>query len=216
MHKPKKLNDDLTTMVPVHPSAESTTTNESPPGGGPQSPLPTGGAVRLYPPYQARTAYGPKLRIRQCFLTQGRTKQSFKEECDINNIMARYLKTGVLEHVRQTVGQYLDVTGADFQSAQDLVAGANSMFHMLPAHIRTKFDNDAGKFLDYMENPRNAEEARELGLLPSEPPSSYPPTGAPSSVQPAASTQAAGPSATGGDTPPSTPPASTPPPKQGG
>lgn len=170
MKKTQKLNDDQTTMVAGHPSADSLPSNESPPEAGAAEPhTPSGGAVRLTKPYLARTAYGPKLRIQQRFAANGRTKQSFKAECDINNIMARYLKTGVLEHVRSTVGQYLDVTGADFQAAQELVAGAKSMFHMLPSDIRTRFENNPAEFLKFMENPKNAEEARELGLLPPEP-----------------------------------------------
>lgn len=139
------------------------------------------------------------------FPTEGRTKQAFKAECDVNTIMSRYLKTGVLEHVRDSVAQYLDVTGVDFQEAQQLVAGAQSMFHSLPAHIRTEFDNNPGVFLKFMEDPRNAPKAREMGLLPSEGQPSYPPTEVSPGVQPAAPTQAAAPSGTGGDTPPAQP-----------
>lgn len=210
MQKRKNLNDDSTTMGAVHPSAMPPHTNESPPGAGPlNGHTDTGGVLRSPKPYLARTAYGPKLRIQQHFAADGRTKQSFKAECDINNIMARYLKTGVLEHVRQNVGQYLDVTGADFQAAQELVAGAHSMFHSLPSAIRTKFDNDPAEFLEFMENPRNAEEARELGLLPPLPEQATPLQGGVATTQPAASTQAPAVSPPGGDT-------ATPPAKPGG
>jgi len=147
------------------------------------------------------TAYSPKRRTQIRFPTEGRTKQSFKAECDINTIMARYMKTGLLDHVRQGVAQYLDVTGADFQDAQNLVAGAQSMFHALPSHIRTKFDNNPRDFLAFMENPANAEEARKMGLLPVEAPSSTPPTEGGAKTPPAPSTPAPAASKPGGDTP---------------
>lgn len=166
MKKAQKNDDDLTTTnYAVLPAADSLQSNELPLGPAPLGHTAPKGVLRPSKIYTARTAYGQKLRVQISFPENGRTKQSFKAECDINNIMARYLKTGVLEHVRQNVGQYLDVTGADFQEAQNLVAGATSMFHELPSHIRTKFDNNPAEFLKFMENPRNAEEARELGLL---------------------------------------------------
>ena len=37
------------------------------------------------------------------------TKQSFKEECDINNIMAKYRATGILSHVQAHQGRYQDL-----------------------------------------------------------------------------------------------------------
>ena len=36
----------------------------------------------------------------------------------------------------------------------------------IPAIIRKRFDNDPYQFLEFMENPENIEEARQLGLAP--------------------------------------------------
>lgn len=151
-----------------------------------------------------RNAYSGQRRSQITFPENGRTKQSFKAECDINTIMARYQKTGLLDHVRQVQGQYLDVTGADFAEAQNLVAGAKSMFHALPSHIRTKFENSPEVFFKFMENPANAQEAIELGLQTAQEEPSHPPSGAVPPAQPAASTQAAGVSPTGGSPTPAT------------
>lgn len=112
-----------------------------------------------------KTAYGPKIKISQSFSTQGRTKQSFKAECDINNIMARFLKTGLLDFVQKNEPRYLDTTGFDYQSAQFKVAGAKSMFMELPAALRARFDNEPANFLYFMADERNREEAQQLGLL---------------------------------------------------
>lgn len=164
---------------------------------GPQA----GGDLSTAEPKIFFSAYSPKRKIRITFPAEGRTKQSFKQECDINTIMSRYLKTGLLEHVRQDIAQFIDVTGADFMEAQNLVAGANSMFHSLPSHIRTKFDNNPAEFLKFMENPANAQEAISLGLQAAQAETSHPPSGEVATTQPAASTQAVGASKGGQEVP---------------
>jgi len=147
------------------------------------------------------SAYSEKRKVQISFPENGKAKQSFKDECDINKIMGRYMKTGLLDHVQQRVAQYLDVTGADFHEAQNFVAGAKTMFHMLPSHIRTQFDNDPGAFLEFMENPANAEKARDMGLLAAQEETSHPPSGGSATTQPAASTSNVEDSGKGG-TPP--------------
>lgn len=152
-----------------------------------------------------RSAYSGQRRTSITFPTLGRTKQAFKAECDINTIMARYLKTGLLEHVRTDAARFLDVTGADFMEAQTFVAEAHSMFHSLPSHIRTKFENNPAEFFKFMENPANAQEAIALGLQTAPAESDYPPSGDPSSAAPAAATQAAEALPKAGETPPAKP-----------
>ncbi len=89
------------------------------------------------------------------------------DECDVNRIMARFEKTGLIEHVNEHQGQYGDYSEVqDYQSSLDQVMGAKAMFASLPADLRTMFDNDPGKFLDFATNPENAQEMREMGLLP--------------------------------------------------
>lgn len=112
-----------------------------------------------------RSAYSPRVRVALSFAPQGRTKQSFKAECDINNLMSRYLKTGVLDFVNKHAPQYQDVTGLDYQEAMDIVAHGNSMFNELPSKLRAEFDNDPALFLDFVSDPENAPEMAEMGLL---------------------------------------------------
>jgi len=38
----------------------------------------------------------PKLKQSLTFPTLGRTKQQFKDECDVNLLMSRYMRTGIL------------------------------------------------------------------------------------------------------------------------
>lgn len=143
-----------------------------------------------------RMPYGPRYRVPISFTGPGRTKQSFRDECDVNILMRRYASTGVLPLSRDpTQAQYLDVTGADYFDAQLLIAGARSQFFSLPARIRDRFDNDPGEFLTFMEDKRNHEEARELGLLPPLEEEATPPATPPASAAPAPSSQGATPPA---------------------
>lgn len=99
-----------------------------------------------------------------------RTKQHFKDECDVNNIMARYVKSGLFTHVSRYQGRYVDFPdGLDFHEAQNMVAAANQMFATIPAEIRKRFGNDAGAFLSFAQNPENHDEMVTLGLAKSGP-----------------------------------------------
>lgn len=94
------------------------------------------------------------------------TKQSFKDECDINNILKKYEKNGVIEHRNKYQGRYDDVTGAvDYQTALGVIASAETAFMSLPAAIRTQFDNDPHKFLEFAQDSENSDLMVEMGLL---------------------------------------------------
>lgn len=117
-------------------------------------------------PHQFITAYGPKTTVRtDVSAARDRTKQSFKDECDINHIMARYQKTGVLDFAQKHAPQYGDCTGVEFQAGMQKIAQARSMFEELPSKLRLRFSNDPAEFLEFVQNPANREEAKELGLL---------------------------------------------------
>lgn len=104
-------------------------------------------------------------------------QQQFKDECDINQIMARYQRTEVMD-LRSNFqsGVYADLASMpDYLEAQTIVANAQSAFHDLPAEIRVKFDNDPARFLQFVEDPKNADRFEEYGLTkpkeaPKEPP----------------------------------------------
>lgn len=87
------------------------------------------------------------------------TEQNHKASCDINNILARYTKTGVLEHVREYEGQYADITVTDFHDAMNKVAAAKSMFEELPSQLRAHFRNDTSEFIDFCNKVDKPEQA---------------------------------------------------------
>ncbi|AXL15302.1 internal scaffolding protein [Microviridae sp.] len=92
------------------------------------------------------------------------TKQSFRDECDINKIMAKFQRTGAIDHFAKHAPQYGDATAIELQDALNVVANANTMFEELPATIRKKFENDPQQFLDFVQDEGNAAEMIELGL----------------------------------------------------
>lgn len=112
-------------------------------------------------------------RLRERFTTsclQGRTKQADKDGCDINMLMARYVKTGNLDHIAKHMPSYGDFSiVTDFKTALDQVNDAQVLFDALPSAVRSRMDNDPAKLLDFMADANNLEEATQLGLVLSNP-----------------------------------------------
>lgn len=113
------------------------------------------------------SAYESKPRVSVSFPEVSEfTRQEFKDECDINRIMSRYLTSGELPSVAQLAPQYLDVSaGHNYQEAMFFVAQAQSLFNQLPSALRTRFGNDPKQFVDFCSNDKNRDEMQELGLL---------------------------------------------------
>lgn len=103
------------------------------------------------------------------FDKDGKTQQHFRDEVNINSIIQRYKKTGVLgDPSRQSLARkalYGDFTALDFFQAQNMIAGAQQAFMSLPATIRKRFNNDPGEIIAFLENDENRKEAEELGII---------------------------------------------------
>ena len=92
------------------------------------------------------------------------TQQQFKEDSDINTIVDRFMKSGVLP-TPVNMPQYVDYEGIfDFQSAMNVVRQADENFMRLDAKVRARFNNSPQEFLEFFGNPDNTEEAIRLGL----------------------------------------------------
>lgn len=103
------------------------------------------------------------------FSTPSLTHQSFKDECDIGNIMKRYLRTGVLTHLTSLQARYGDLSNLpDYHTALNTVIQAQDSFDALPAVIRARFFNDPGQFMDFVSNPENRDEMVKLGMIESQ------------------------------------------------
>lgn len=94
------------------------------------------------------------------------TKQSFKDQSDINRIMAKYRKTGLVSHVHPGGGRYEDLPDqVDYHGAMNLVVQADQAFAALPAHLRDRFANEPGRLLAFLADEKNRAEAEQLGLV---------------------------------------------------
>lgn len=96
---------------------------------------------------------------------EGMTHQSFKDECDINTIVARFGLTGELPgDFRMPVsGDFTGVT--DFHTAMNMVRDAQDNFMRMPAELRKRFGNDPQVLMEFLEDANNKDEAIKLGLI---------------------------------------------------
>lgn len=99
------------------------------------------------------------------------TRQEFAAECDINALMARYDKTGMLPANRPGEAFYYDFTEmpSDLLGVLAVMDSANEAFMTLPAVVRKEFDNDAARFLMFASDPGNLDQMRDWGLAAPKP-----------------------------------------------
>lgn len=95
-----------------------------------------------------------------------RTKSEFLKDCDINLIMAKYKKTGILpSSARSAAARYGDFSQVPtFAEMQDKINAAQEVFAALPAKVRKQFDNDPSQFLQAAETAEGRELMKQLGL----------------------------------------------------
>ena len=113
-----------------------------------------------------RSAYDPHKKYVFNTVGESLTQQHFKEECDIINIIKSHDRNGIIEHVQRGRARYGDFSEvADYREALDLVRDAQDEFMTIPSDIRKKFDNDPGKFYEFVSNPKNKEALAEMGFI---------------------------------------------------
>jgi len=94
----------------------------------------------------------------------GLTKQSMAKDTDINLIMAKYQRTGLVSFVNENQGEYMEAPEMDFHQAIDYIAKSKELFEEMPSNLRKRFNNDPGEFLDFVHDANNADEMVKLGL----------------------------------------------------
>lgn len=95
---------------------------------------------------------------------KSKTEQSHKSKCNINSIVAK-IKRGAYVPPNK-VGTYGDFTNyQDFHTTKNRILEAEKKFMELPSKIRSRFDNDPGRLLEFLSKPENVPEAIEIGLL---------------------------------------------------
>jgi hypothetical protein len=93
------------------------------------------------------------------------TEQAHKKECDINYILDEYTRTGYMQHAKDFEGKYDDISVQDFQEAQLMIAQAKTMFAELPSQIQADFDHKPEQFLQFVQDPDNAEKLEAFGII---------------------------------------------------
>lgn len=98
---------------------------------------------------------------------ESKTQQSFAKDVDINELARRFGFTdGSLLPAAQNPDFYgIDEMPKDLLDAHLLMQDADDRFMMLPASIRTQFNNDFREFVPWIHDPKNLTKAQELGLL---------------------------------------------------
>lgn len=100
-------------------------------------------------------------RLVQPSYEDGRTKQSFKDETDINKILHRAQKAGTLSHLDKYEGVYGDFSDYDFMENQLKMTHGREVFDALPSEIRDEFRQSPAAFFAYVNDPANAGKLRE-------------------------------------------------------
>lgn len=119
------------------------------------------------------------------------TLQSFKNDADINCIIARYENTGVLVDPTVPVsrtpefGDFSDMP--DYQTAQNVIIAARNAFYTLSSNIRERFNNDPAAYFEFVrslkEGSEEFDEAIALGIVNKRSPGTLEvPSGAPESA----------------------------------
>lgn len=94
-----------------------------------------------------------------------RTKQSFKDDCDINLIVKRHASTGLWDHLAPVPATYGDFTASrELLAAVELVDQANASFAELPAEVRRLCDNQAVNLLYGLADEASYEMLVDAGL----------------------------------------------------
>lgn len=123
---------------------------------------------------EIRSRYKSYSRLADIEFTQkSMTQQHFRDEADINTIMSRYERTGMLVdpmQMRQVKPLFDDFSNIpDYQEAQNAIIEAEMLFDNLPSSIRKRFGNDPSQLLDFMSDPDNYDEAVKLGIVAKNP-----------------------------------------------
>lgn len=116
------------------------------------------------------TRYNPPPQVRVEFKEPSLTQQQFKEEADINNIIASVNAQGVVGNPlwqgnRQPLyGDFANLPSDDYLAAQNLLLEANDNFMALPATVRQHFNNNPAELLAFIQSSPSDDELVKIGL----------------------------------------------------
>lgn len=100
------------------------------------------------------------------FTEPSRTQQQFAEECDVNVLVEKALKTGDYSAFQAPNWDDVDYSEVgEYADALNFVNSVNTDFAELPAALRARFNNNISDYADFVADPANMQECIRLGLL---------------------------------------------------
>lgn len=91
-------------------------------------------------------------------------QQHAKDDADINVLLERFKVTGIMP-TGLTVPSFGDFTGVtDYQTAANAMLKAEQVFMEMPAAVRSTFENNPQKFLEFCADKENLPQLRKWGF----------------------------------------------------
>lgn len=114
-----------------------------------------------------RSRSSVRIRSSVRFSKPSMTEQHHLNDVNINSIISRYNRTGVLgdpfrAYAPGVFGDFSEVK--DFHGLNNEIVEAKEKFMDLPSALRKRFNNDPLELIDFLQDSRNDEEAIKLGL----------------------------------------------------
>jgi len=103
-----------------------------------------------------------QLGTKQPKYKDGRTKQSFRDETDINQILKRAQTSGTISHLNKYEARYGDFSGFDFFEAQLKISQGREIFDELPVELRREFNQSPAEFFDFVNKPENVDRVGKI------------------------------------------------------
>lgn len=132
-------------------------------------------AVKLPAFAKLNGAYLPHDKVEYVNDGPSMTHQEFQDECDVNQIMARFERTGEVPFGMRSPGyvppQYVDLTAipVGLHATMEYMRDASAAFMNLPAEVRAEFGNDPEAFVDFATDPENMDQMVDWGLATKRP-----------------------------------------------
>lgn len=118
------------------------------------------------------TNYDRPPNVRTVNRSPSMTCQQFRDESDINNLVARYNRTGTFYNALDCAGrvarmpQFGDFAElGDFREQQEKLLAVYDSFAQLPAKVRERFSNNPAFFVEFVGQEKNYEECVKLGIF---------------------------------------------------
>lgn len=90
-------------------------------------------------------------RVQLHFKNPSKTKQSFKQECDINHIINRFSKTGQIPLTNPLEKQYGFAPETDLKKSLDLIHELRHEFENLDPEIKSEFNNNSHEYAAFLD-----------------------------------------------------------------